>query len=252
MPDSEHNQLRPILDAVKHLATALAFGGAAYGQVPTVASATSAAEATAEIPDGKADVNGVRYHYLLARGGGQTVGCCCVAGRRLRTWGVFVTPQLAVLPNRGTPLPRLPGYLFSAVTDDDLGALLRGAWPLAALAERMRYFIDRFELLGSDNLRSPAALGLRLILVHAFRELALRDPLLPPALLPSDWPGADVRALFARLYLGLSPETDAIIAAQFTDRFGPLHPDLARIEERLNCLRAVTIDGGTVTANCRN
>jgi len=164
----------------------------------------------------------------------------------------FVTPQLAVLPNRGTPLPRLPGYLFSAVTDDDLGALLRGAWPLAALAERMRYFIDRFELLGSDNLRSPAALGLRLILVHAFRELALRDPLLPPALLPSDWPGAEVRALFARLYLGLSPETDAIIAAQFTDRFGPLHPDLARIEERLNCLRTVTIDGGTVTANCRN
>ena len=116
----------------------------------------------------------------------------------------------------------------------------------------MRYFIDRFEMLDSDDLRSPAALGLRLILVHAFRELALRDPLLPPALLPSDWPGAEVRALFARLYLGLSPKTDAIIATQFTDRSGPLHPDHTRIEERLNCLRAVTIDGGTVTANCRS
>jgi len=82
--------------------------------------------------------------------------------------------------------------------------------------------------------------------------LALCDPLLPLALLPSDWPGPEVRALFARLYLGLSPETDAIIAAQFTDRSGQLRPDLARIEERLKCLRAVTIDGGTGTANCRN
>jgi hypothetical protein len=51
--------------------------------------------------------------------------------RRLR-FG-FVTPQLAVLPNRGAPLPRLPGYLFSAVTADDLWDLLKGAWPLAAL-----------------------------------------------------------------------------------------------------------------------
>ena len=40
----------------------------------------------------------------------------------------FVTLQLAVLPNRGAPLPQLPGYLFSAVTDDDLCALLKGAW----------------------------------------------------------------------------------------------------------------------------
>ena len=42
----------------------------------------------------------------------------------LRGW------HLVALP--GTALPRLPGYLFSAVTDDDLCALLRGAWPLAA------------------------------------------------------------------------------------------------------------------------
>jgi len=112
---------------VKHLATALAFGGAAYGQVPTVASATSAAEATAEIPDGKADVNGVRYHYLLARGGGQTVGCCCVAGGRLRTWGVFVTPQLAArgytvlvpdLRRLGDTTKPATGYEKTVIGDD--------------------------------------------------------------------------------------------------------------------------------------
>jgi hypothetical protein len=36
------------------------------------------------------------------------------------------------------------------------------------------------------------------------------------ALLPSDWPGAEVRALFARLYLGLSPENGR-------DRRGAVH-----------------------------
>jgi hypothetical protein len=55
------------------LTTASAFGGAAYGQDTAVDSATSVAEATANIQDGKTDVNDVRYHYLLARGGSQTV-----------------------------------------------------------------------------------------------------------------------------------------------------------------------------------
>jgi len=85
------------------LAIALAFGGAAYGQVTAAASATSAAEATAEIQDGKAGVNGVRYHYLLARGGGQTVVLLHGWGSTSYMWR-FVTPQLVVRPlgGRGT------------------------------------------------------------------------------------------------------------------------------------------------------
>jgi phenylacetic acid degradation operon negative regulatory protein len=151
----------------------------------------------------------------------------------------FVSPHLAVLPDRGAPLPRLPGCLFSATTQDEgLRDLLAAAWPLPVLAERMRWFVGHFGRLEAEQVPSAAALGLRLLLVHAYRELALRDPLLPPALLPPDWPGRGTRALFVRLYQALSPAAEADIAARFVDRTGTLRPDRKRLERRRSDLAA--------------
>jgi pimeloyl-ACP methyl ester carboxylesterase len=107
------------------LATALAFGGAAYGQVTAAASATSAAEATAEIQDGKADVNGVRYHYLLARGG-QTVVLLHGWGSTSYMWR-FVMPQLVArgytvlapdLRGLGDTTKPPTGYEKTVIADD--------------------------------------------------------------------------------------------------------------------------------------
>lgn len=149
----------------------------------------------------------------------------------------FVSPHLALLPDRGAPLPPLPGCSFVATTDDPaLRALLAGAWPLAALSDRMRTFIGRFARLEAEQAPRSAALGLRLLLVHAYREIALRDPLLPPALLPPDWPGRETRALFVRLYRSLSPAAEAVVAARFVSRTGPLRPDRTRLERRQNDL----------------
>lgn len=136
----------------------------------------------------------------------------------------FVTPQLAILPDRGAPLPALPGCCFAATSADDLGPLLAGVWPLEDLAGRMRAFIDGFAPLETEALAPAAALGMRLLLVHAFRDLALRDPLLPAELLPADWPGPAARALFARLHRALTPKAEAAVAARFRDRAGPLPP----------------------------
>ena len=41
---------------------------------------------------------------------------------------------------------------------------------------------------------------MRTLLIHAFRRVLLRDPLLPPALLPLDWPGAAAYALCRDFY----------------------------------------------------
>lgn len=136
----------------------------------------------------------------------------------------LATPQLALLPDRGAPLPPLPGCGFAAATGDDIGPLAAAAWPLAELAARMRAFVEGFAPLATEGLAPAAALGLRLLLVHVFREIALRDPLLPPELLPADWPGPAARALFARLYRALSPRAEAAVAARFRDRDGPLPP----------------------------
>ncbi|SDC76236.1 Pimeloyl-ACP methyl ester carboxylesterase [Cupriavidus sp. YR651] len=79
------------------LATALALGGASWQRqahaADTTIPAARIAEATAKIQDGKADVNGVRYHYLLARGGSQTVVLLHGWASTSYMWR-FVMPQL--------------------------------------------------------------------------------------------------------------------------------------------------------------
>ena len=153
----------------------------------------------------------------------------------------FISPHLAVLPDRGAAMPQLPGCLFSATTQNEsLRDLLAVAWPLPALAERMRLFVDHFGQLDAQDVPQPAALGLRLLLVHAYRELALRDPLLPPELLPPDWPGKGVRSLFVSLYHMLSPAAQAVIATRFVNQAGALRPDRRRLERRQYDLVAAT------------
>lgn len=77
--------------------TSLTLGGTAFhGHVNAAAFDTSELEvagAEAKIQDGKDDVNGVRYHYLLARGGKQTVVLLHDWGSTSYMWR-FVMPQL--------------------------------------------------------------------------------------------------------------------------------------------------------------
>ncbi|HRO11690.1 PaaX family transcriptional regulator C-terminal domain-containing protein, partial [Amaricoccus sp.] len=169
------------------------------------------------------------WHLVLLPESGREAAAAALA--RLR-FGL-AAPQLALLPDRGTPLPPLPGLHFTAATEDPLPPSLAAAWPLADLAERMAGFVDRFDGLDPADLAGPEVLALRLALVHAFREIALRDPLLPPSLLPQDWPGPRARALFVRLYLACAPRSDALIAARWVSRAGPLRPDPARLRRRL-------------------
>ncbi|KXO88643.1 hypothetical protein AXK56_09930 [Tsukamurella pulmonis] len=76
-------------------------------------------------------------------------------------------------------------------------------WPLDALAEDYRTFLDEF---GPVRERWESAAGTdedafadHLRLVTSWRELPYRDPGLPVDALPRDWPGADARALFLEL-----------------------------------------------------
>ncbi|SDE95716.1 PaaX family transcriptional regulator C-terminal domain-containing protein [Limimaricola pyoseonensis] len=142
-------------------------------------------------------------------------------------------PYLAILPDRGDPLPPLGAPHFRATTEDDLTEMARAAWPLEALSERMERFVAGFAPLEGILCSPEEALGLRLLLVHVYRDIALSDPALPLGLLPEGWKGPEVRALFARLYLQLTPEADRAVARDFVDRDGPLTADPTRIARRI-------------------
>ncbi|MEH0069253.1 PaaX family transcriptional regulator C-terminal domain-containing protein [Pannonibacter sp. Pt2-lr] len=76
---------------------------------------------------------------------------------------------------------------------------------------------------GGCRLADGDALTARLLLVHAYRHVLLRDPRLPQAALPAGWNGGEARHLFRRLYLALTPGTERHVAAHLegTDGFLP-------------------------------
>jgi phenylacetic acid degradation operon negative regulatory protein len=106
-------------------------------------------------------------------------------------------------------------------------ALAAAAWKLGPLADAYRGFIARFAPLDralgrSDGIDDDDALTARILLIHEFRRIVLRDPGLPAALLPADWPGAAARQLAGRLYRKLAAESERYLDAHAQDEKGPL------------------------------
>jgi len=98
---------------------------------------------------------------------------------------------------------------FSAATADDsspksIEKLVRQCWTLDHLAADYRRFIDLFRpcLQASDDsdCEPEEAFRLRTLLIHEFRRILLRDPGLPPNLLPRNWPGHEARELCETIY----------------------------------------------------
>ena len=99
----------------------------------------------------------------------------------------------------------LDGSAADFAVDRELAA--RG-WDLGELARRYRQFIRRFmpvtALPGAVPVPAATAFLVRTLLIHEYRKIHLRDPLLPPELLPTDWVGNRAyelcRQLYARLF----------------------------------------------------
>ncbi|TGE86600.1 PaaX family transcriptional regulator [Rhizobium sp. SEMIA 4032] len=109
---------------------------------------------------------------------------------------------------------------------------------LAPLAESYRTFVDRYSKLTTGRVAGPDALSLRLLLVHDFRSIVLRDPNLPVAALPDDWPGIQARWLFSRRYLDWSPAADRQIGLMFVNEGGRLLQQTHATTTRENQLQA--------------
>jgi phenylacetic acid degradation operon negative regulatory protein len=125
------------------------------------------------------------------------------------------------------PLPG-PAILLDATgAAADGPPLATRAWNLARLAEDYRAFLATFAPLeaafvaGStvDNLE---ALALRIRLVHAYRRIALKDPLLPGELLPPGWPGHDARRVCALIYRRVREPSERWLDRHGASAQGPL------------------------------
>src|SRR5213079_485647 len=111
--------------------------------------------------------------------------------------GVWVAPSGVPVPEEAAGAIRL-----EVSAEDDSGRrLLSESWPLERTADAYRKFMKSFEPLRGWIARGrpseAEAFTARILLIHQYRRVVLRDPLLPVALLPRDWPGGAARELCA-------------------------------------------------------
>ena len=130
--------------------------------------------------------------------------------------GVWVAPSGVPVPDEAARAIRL-----EVSAEDDSGRrLLRESWPLDRTADAYLKFMKTFEPLRAwsgrrDALTEADAFTARILLIHHYRRVVLRDPLLPTALLPKDWPGGAARALCGDIYRALLAKSE-----QWLDRHG--------------------------------
>ncbi|MDJ1158108.1 phenylacetic acid degradation operon negative regulatory protein PaaX [Chelatococcus sp. SYSU_G07232] len=147
--------------------------------------------------------------------------------------GVWVAPG-------GSDLPGAAEGALKLEARGDAEALCRLAarsWPLEATAEAYRRFIDTFTpmraALDADaTLADIDALVARVLLIHEYRRIVLRDPILPVEVLPDDWPGTAARALCASLYKDLVVPSERWLDAHAVDESGARLPPGAEVFRR--------------------
>jgi len=88
--------------------------------------------------------------------------------------------------------------------------LAQRAWPLADVEARYHRFVASYSaaqdaLEAGEAFSDLEALIVRILLIHDFRRVVLKDPLLPAELLPEPWAGRTARDLCAAVYLALAP-----------------------------------------------
>jgi phenylacetic acid degradation operon negative regulatory protein len=147
--------------------------------------------------------------------------------------GVWVAPSGAPIPEEAAGAIRL-----EVSAEDDSGRrLLSESWPLDRTSDAYLKFMKTFEpLRGWIGRREPLsdadAFTARILLIHHYRRVVLRDPLLPSALLPADWPGRAARELCGEIYRGLLPASEQWLDRNASNESGPLPAPGAELGRR--------------------
>jgi phenylacetic acid degradation operon negative regulatory protein len=125
-----------------------------------------------------------------------------------------------------------PGRAIALKADplppDEARLLVERAFDLAALEEDYRRFAAAFaplrESIGRQKLVGLEAVAMRVFVIHCFRRIVLRDPLIPAPYLPEDWPGTAARETAATIWRALFRASEAWLDANAASAYGPLPP----------------------------
>ncbi len=113
---------------------------------------------------------------------------------------------------------------IAAYSSKPLQTVMHATFKLDQVETAFRQFVTRFEprLQHATKLSPAEAFYVRTLLIHEYRKVLLRDPNLPQALLPQDWPGVQARQLCEALYGQLLGSSEAFLLAHVETLDGKL------------------------------
>ena len=169
---------------------------------------------------------------------------------------VFVHPELdpqALRSQRDSAglLSKVVAFEASLAGEDAPQRLVDLGWDLEDLGLRYQRFVARFaqvlaELKDPRDIEPKDCFLVRTLLIHEYRRLHLRDPLLPAQLLRPNWPGAQAAVLCRDIYARVFPPSEAYLSrvasrlvgalppadASVLQRFGGIGPLLQRLDDQ--------------------
>ncbi len=137
----------------------------------------------------------------------------------------------------------LRGAAQPGVAADAVEAVVRSGWDTARLAADYEAFLADFRplwlaLQREEEIEPERAFVARTLLMHDYRRVLLRDPMLPDELMPQGWPGASARALCRNLYRRVEAAAERYVDAVLETAEGPAPEAAPTYFERFGGLRA--------------
>ncbi|MGY0314454.1 phenylacetic acid degradation operon negative regulatory protein PaaX (plasmid) [Alteromonas macleodii] len=135
--------------------------------------------------------------------------------------------------------------VFKAQSDDvyskkNLKRLITEKWEIDVLEQMYQNFLDSFRdfsmQLDLTELTDAECFAYRLAIIHEFRRVQLKDPDLPPELLPIGWIGFESQDLLQRVYRHLIPGSLSFIQKQLFNAHGEMPSPSSNFYQRFKAL----------------
>lgn len=108
-------------------------------------------------------------------------------------------------------------------SDEALTKLIRTCWDLEQLRNKYLGFIGQFQPLQDSVPKTPEqAVLTRILMIHQYRKILLRDPLLPSVMMPAGWEGIKAHDLCVQLYQRMLLSSEKFINETLETMNGPL------------------------------
>ncbi|MCF8474877.1 MAG: hypothetical protein K9G26_09280 [Emcibacter sp.] len=127
-------------------------------------------------------------------------------------------------------------------TSSALDVMVKSCWNLEELSLKYRKFLERFKPLYDALCLGPLPSAMdcvliRLLMIHEYRKILLKDPRLPDILMPPHWEGNSAYLLCRDIYLLLLENSEHYLNCSMETETGTLPPSDAEFYSRFGGLR---------------